>query len=551
MFRLACKLVCLLRYIYATGTIPYVDWIGVSIFDACWSLIRWWDWWSGLCILKFVYIIGVLVSPFYYRFFIYIDTFPYVQGSRKLRKGSASDRRKANGILVLAGYLGVMNDVINLDSLNLQYLRTPIQQFNDTMYASKIIEHWKIMRSRFGDFPPSGWPLNLTLFMMMLLSTSAILLVSYFRIFKATVFGKHLKHNIKAVSAAYQSAVDKLGAHMSLIFDSDTTTMVIDNSANCIIWRDKEDFEPDSYREFSPEEAQGIATACGEGFPKGMGTLRVDWYDDNDRYHHFALAGALHIPSSPVNILGICAFSRIIEDYEERGTRIDSSGQESIFSWNHGKFRRSFPHSDAGLPELPVNDGYSKFHRFCHFVETIQPIKQQCYAVNDGGSGSAPYKIGEILTFRENDHVEDGVLERIDFDETLCAPVFTIKFRDSRRVTATKEMILAKDEDDVASLPIQPSEFLRHANCLSEEDLKLIRHPLPLSTLEREWMREHDRLGHISFSDMDKLVKGGMLDKKFAALRGRTMLCPSCMFGKMKRRPWRVKGVANRKFIRK
>ena len=147
--------------------------------------------------------------------------------------------------------------------------------------------------------------------------------------------------------------------------------MVIDNSANCIIWRDKEDFEHDSYREFSPEEAQGISTARGKGFPKGMGTLCVGWYNDNDRYHHFALAGALHIPFSPVNILGICAFSRIIEDYAERGSRIYSSGQESIFSLNHGKFQRSFPHSDAGLPELTVNDGYFKFHWFCNFVERI------------------------------------------------------------------------------------------------------------------------------------------------------------------------------------
>ena len=218
IFRLACKLVCLLRYVYVTGNIPYVDRIRVYIFDACWSMICWWDWLSVLCILKFVYIIGVLVSPIYYGFFLCIDAFPYVQGSRKFRKDSASDRRKANSILVLAGYLGVLSDVINLDSPNLQFLRTPIQQFNDTMYVSKIIQHWKIVTSRFGDFPPSGWPLNLTLFLMMIVSTSAVLMVSYFRILKATVLGKRLKNNFKAVSAAYQSAIDKLGSQTSFIF---------------------------------------------------------------------------------------------------------------------------------------------------------------------------------------------------------------------------------------------------------------------------------------------------------------------------------------------
>ena len=142
-------------------------------------------------------------------------------------------------------------------------------------------------------------------------------------------------------------------------------------------------------------------------------------------------------------------------------------------------------------------------------------------------------------------------MERIDFDPNLGAPVFTIKFFDSRRVKATKDMIVAKDEDDLASLPIQPSEFLEHTKCLSEDGINLIKHLLPLSKVEREWMREHDRLGHMSFSDMDKLVKGGVLNKKFAAFRDRKMMCPSCMFGNMKKRPWRVKGVANRRFIRK
>ena len=100
----------------------------------------------------FIYIalyvhIGILVSPIYYRLFMYIDAFPYVLGSKKLRKSSASDHKKANGILVLAGYLGVLTDVLNIDSHNLQFLQPLIPQFNDTMYVSKSIELWTILRS--------------------------------------------------------------------------------------------------------------------------------------------------------------------------------------------------------------------------------------------------------------------------------------------------------------------------------------------------------------------------------------------------------------------
>ena len=146
MFRLACKSVCLLRYIYNTGKLPFVDRIGECFFYLIWSLYCWWDWWSGLFVLQFVYNIESFVSPIYYRWLIFVDAFPNVQCSRKLRKDSASDCQKANGILVLARYLGVLNDVINIDSLNLQFLRTPILRVNQNMCANRIIQHLQILR---------------------------------------------------------------------------------------------------------------------------------------------------------------------------------------------------------------------------------------------------------------------------------------------------------------------------------------------------------------------------------------------------------------------
>ena len=86
---------------------------------------------------------------------------------------------------------------------------------------------------------------------------------------------------------------------------------------------------------------------------------------------------------------------------------------------------------------------------------------------------------------------------------------------------------------------------------MTSGELELLKHPLPLSPLQREWKVLHDKLGHMSFRDMDKLVHHGCLPKKFISLKGTNILCPSCMFGKMKKRAWRNKGSNNLKHIRK
>ena len=49
---------------------------------------------------------------------------------------------------------------------------------------------------------------------------------------------------------------------------------------------------------------------------------------------------------------------------------------------------------------------------------------------------------------------------------------------------------------------------------------------------------------------MDKLVANNLLPKKFKTLKGKPVMCPPCMFGRMRKRAWRTKGV-HHKSIRK
>ena len=127
----------------------------------------------------------------------------------------------------------------------------------------------------------------------------------------------------------------------------------------------------ESYRELDTSSFPSFDTALCAGNEVGIGDLVISWKDDDGKQHQFTLQNLHHIPDSAVNILGVRAFSKYIGDYETRGTRINSSGQDSIFTGNNGKSNHTFSHSNANMPALSVNNGYYKFHTFYNFDERV------------------------------------------------------------------------------------------------------------------------------------------------------------------------------------
>ena len=53
-------------------------------------------------------------------------------------------------------------------------------------------------------------------------------------------------------------------------------------------------------------------------------------------------------------------------------------------------------------------------------------------------------------------------------------------------------------------------------------------------------MRWHYRLNHLPFKRMFKMAEQGLLPKKI--LKANVPICPACQYGKMHRKPWRMKG---------
>ena len=506
------------------------------------QLIQWWYWWTQFTLLQIIRGIGYLWYPLYVKCLILLDVNFKVRNSRKYRKIKRNYRKSVtNIILSLAGKLCVFTEAFNIDAESMAFLDTPLPKYNNLFYT--WLQHkWSSLRINIGYFPPcDGFPMKICMFGFAIASIVFSVGLGIQRIYKA----KKMQHKVKKkpYSRVFQTISNASAFMKSEIFDGDSDTIIVDNSANCIIWKCKRNFVPSSYRKLNTSTRPNIETASGNGLPVGVGDLNIGWHDDEGKYHSFVLKNVFHIPSSPVNVLGLSAFSKSISDYQNKGTRIDSSGQESVFSWNNQKYSRSFSHSEANMPELAVNDGYAKYHTFCNFVESIQPVTKQCYQVNvknliKNPINDIPYKIGEQIVYKNCDHVEKGIIEAIKCDKTSNAPLLEIKFKDGRKVDSAIDTIMATDENDVGQLPYSTNEFINHAKCLTADELNLIKNPLPLNKLEREWKVLHDKFGHIPFSDMDKLVDNDVFPSRFKPLKGKPILCPSCMFGRMKRRAW-------------
>ena len=102
-------------------------------------------------------------------------------------------------------------------------------------------------------------------------------------------------------------------------FDTDSSTIVCNNSANVSICKDKRMFVGEMRHIANTQ----VVTIGGKGHQaSGIGTVRWIWSDDYGKNHEYLIEDALYFPQSPINILSVTAFAKQLNDTE--GTSIDT-----------------------------------------------------------------------------------------------------------------------------------------------------------------------------------------------------------------------------------
>ena len=76
-------------------------------------------------------------------------------------------------------------------------------------------------------------------------------------------------------------------------------------------------------------------------------------------------------------------------------------------------------------------------------------------------------------------------------------------------MTANLDQIMSLDETDVATIPSTSVEYTEQAKCLNEEELQKLKHPDTMSELQKEWMMLHNQYGHLSTTEMERLLDFG------------------------------------------
>ena len=163
----------------------------------------------------------------------------------------------------------------------------------------------------------------------------------------------------------------------------------------------------------------------------------------------------------------------------------------------------------------------------------------------------SPYAVGEDILYKNNDHIEKGIVKDVKYDHLKSQIMVHIKFSGNRKGKAHPDQIMSKEETDNATIPYTATEYLEQTKCLNAEELSMFRNPEKLSDLQKEWMLLHDQYDHLTSAEMSKLVDFGVFPRKLKKLKDKKIIYPSYIFGRMRKRPWRTKGESNRKSIRK
>ena len=152
--------------------------------------------------------------------------------------------------------------------------------------------------------------------------------------------------------------------------DTDGMAFIMDNSATGAICNERSMF----VGSLEPHKLKLVTAQGTKSHKKHVGTLHVVFTDDDGKEHTYDIPGVVYDPESPHNLLGIPFLAKFFAHENEpidKGTRINSGAEDSVFTWDHGNYTRHFEHPASELPEMRVNEGTTYFSAFCTRLKSM------------------------------------------------------------------------------------------------------------------------------------------------------------------------------------
>ena len=105
---------------------------------------------------------------------------------------------------------------------------------------------------------------------------------------------------------------ERISNMSSVCFDTDSLTVICDNSANVHICNNKSSFVED----VEMDKSLQVATIDSrQNTSAGIGIVCWKWKDDDGVFHTFKIQDVLYFPESPVNTLSVTKFAdQLVDD---------------------------------------------------------------------------------------------------------------------------------------------------------------------------------------------------------------------------------------------
>ena len=164
--------------------------------------------------------------------------------------------------------------------------------------------------------------------------------------------------------------------------------------------------------------------------------------------------------------MSVTKFADQLDD--DQGTGIDTKRNHSVLYWKNNQHRRTIRHPLSNLPEMPVNEGWSRFSLFSKLVGTKVCLAKQhhhCHAnlieeeAEDKPASSKlvdlsdeNFNVGETLLYLKEGRATYVRIERIALGQDSVLR-FIVKTSSGDEIETTKEFLRDPKSPDIGWIP--------------------------------------------------------------------------------------------------
>ena len=341
----------------------------------------------------------------------------------------------------------------------------------------------------------------------------------------------------------------------------------------------------------------------GIACPKQIGTMTLIIRDDKGIDHVEQFPDTYLMPESPKILISPVQWAQQIRQENENSSDELPIKHTGISSWEtfseltwRGKYTKTFDHATR-LPEMPVNEGYNLysnfFNKFYSYASThassfYTPDPEYFDNTCSSSSSSSPpmnkqnegdnldegdlasedqtdnhfhewnptFSINDQCRLLEHNHLMIVSIIKVipPCESNAFIPHYDVKVvgQDTILTNISEEYLHPFDQVHESSIPDHEEELNIEEirNNASEKPATSHQYTDHLSPLQQELLDWHNRLGHVSFKTLIRLANLGIIPRRLRKVT-QFPVCPSCLFGKHHKRPWRTKGKSNVRRIRK